>query len=70
MRRTLQHLIETIAGGGDTDSVTRRIRHSLAHRRSRPATPHRGFIAELVDAVNGRNLHSTIRQLALRKHRH
>lgn len=68
--RTFRAVIEAIVGAGDSDSVTRRIRRSLANHQTRPSSPQRGVIGELVNFVSGRgSAHSTIRHLALRRTR-
>ena len=68
-RSTIRTVIDAILGGRDTDSVTRRIRLSLARRQS-PASNERGIINDLANLVSGRSsAQNTIRHLSLRRTR-
>ena len=70
-RGFLRHLMNALLGGGDSDSVTRRIRAAQArHGSSRMRPVRRTLLVGLMDAVAGRqSAHVFIRQLTDRKRR-
>lgn len=69
MRERVLHIVDTLLGTGDPDSVTRRIRAALqeprGHHRARRAP---GVIGELLDAISRSAAQQSIRALAQRKH--
>ena len=69
MRARALHIVNTLLGIGDPDSVTRRIRAALQEPRGHhPVRRAPGMIGEFLDAMSRSTTQQTIRALAQRKH--
>lgn len=69
MRERALHLVNSLLGIGDADSVTRRIRAALQGPRGHHAIRRSpGMIGEFLDSLSRSTTEQTIRALAQRKH--